>query len=64
VVVQSNTGKIYEIRVPKQETSNRMRTAFQDEIEIAKANDEAEKLSDSKDGDQTGGKKPTPPPNG
>ena len=64
VVVQSNTGKIYEIRVPKQETSNRMRTAFQDEIEIAKANDEAEKLSDSKDGDQAGGKKPTPPPNG
>jgi hypothetical protein len=41
-----------------------MRTAFQDEIEIAKANDEAENLSDSKDGEQTGGKKPTPPPNG
>jgi hypothetical protein len=36
-IVQSATGSRYEVRIPKEQTSNPMRLNFQDEIEIAKA---------------------------
>ena len=36
-IVQSATGSQYEVRIPKEQTSNPMRLNFQDEIEIAKA---------------------------
>ncbi len=64
VVVQSSSGKTYEVRVPKLESANQARVAFQDEIEIAKANDAAEKTNESTDDDQAATGKPAAPPKG
>ena len=36
-IVQSSTGEFYEVRVPRDEVTSPMRAAFDDEIELARA---------------------------
>jgi hypothetical protein len=43
VIVQSATGARYEVRVPRQESASPMRVAFDDEIDLARTEEEAAK---------------------
>ena len=61
VVVQSAEGKTFQIRVPKADSINPTRRSFQDEIEMAKADDAAEKAAGTKNGDAADASTPTPP---
>jgi hypothetical protein len=54
VIVQNAAGKTYEIRVPRQQATDPARIAFDDEIALARAEEEAAKTKDSKESEPKG----------
>jgi len=58
-VVQSAAGDTYQVRIPRQQSSDPARIGFEDEIELAKLESEEAKI----EGDKSGGG-PSAPPSG
>ena len=61
-IVQSATGDIYQVRVPRQQSSDPTRIGFEDEIELAKLEAEEAEIGGEKSGGGGGG--PSAPPSG